>query len=345
MSALRYVLEMLDDDGAAVARVAVAPAWRAVIESVGFEAARRTRGAPVTALGRGSVTPVWDVDLGAPHVGALRVDVPLDGDAVYSKQLPISHLAGAAESAAALLADQGRLPAAPAIRFRVLALPGDAAPAPAAGLDVEEVAAPLPVAEEPLAALLGGGTRLLGPHREDDVPVVVDGRVAGDAITRALASPDIETGALLAGYLRRDPASGDLFVHVTAGLAARHTEATADKLTFTAETWAAARAALARRDRGELLLGWQHHHRAFCRPCPAERRAACPLRDNFFSADDVHLHGAVFDRAFHVALLVSLDVERPPALSLYGWRDGAVRRRGFYLTGDRGEPAAEREAT
>ncbi len=327
----RYVLEILDENGTPLEQSAVEPDWQAALECTHLEAARHAGGLLVTAPAEGDVLPLWDAGLGEPHVGAFRVDVRLDGDATYSRELPISFLADLAREIAARHVESGLLNAGASVRYRVCAFATPPAPRGAAfDLAVDGVYEALPLAAGVLADL----APRRHPHRgiasdPAELPVLVDHRVVSEVTEHAAASPDIETGGLLIGHLHRDPERDDLFVEITAQLLARHTVASAAKLTFTAETWAATRDALALRRRGEILLGWWHTHPATCRECPAEQRRQCPLRVEFFSADDVQFQTTMFGRAFNVAMLVTLDIERPPALSMFGWRDGSVQQRGF----------------
>ena len=88
-----------------------------------------------------------------------------------------------------------------------------------------------------------------------------------------------ETGGVLIGQLHRDPGLGVLFAEVTAQIPARHVEANATKLSFTAATWTEVQAALDLRTRGESMLGWWHSHpvREWCKDCPEEKRRQCSL--------------------------------------------------------------------
>jgi hypothetical protein len=65
---------------------------------------------------------------------------------------------------------------------------------------------------------------------------------------------------------------------------------------------------------------------------------------DFFSVDDVMLHRTVFPRAHSIALVLS-DYHQgngEPSVQLYGWNQGMIALRGFYLLGtnDRLAPIA-----
>ncbi|MEY2409101.1 MAG: hypothetical protein QOF48_1771, partial [Verrucomicrobiota bacterium] len=108
------------------------------------------------------------------------------------------------------------------------------------------------------------------------------------------------------------------------------------ELTFTPKTWAAARDTLALREQGEIMLGWWHSHpgkywqRTSCAKCPPERRRVCPIARNFFSSHDENLHETIFPKAYNVALVVT-NTEEGLRQALYGWRDGRVQPRGFFI--------------
>ena len=332
-SSYQFTLELIDERDVSIEQTAVEPNWQAAFECAGFEAARRAEGPLVTAPAKGVILPLWDAELGEPHVGAFRVDVRLDPAAAYSHEIPLTYLAWQAQELSAKLIDRGAIDPAAPVRYRVCAFP-KTEPTSAArfGIDLEDVDDTLPVVDASLDNLRSRARRFGGSDPEaGELPVVVDSAVTKEIVELAEASPEVESGGLLIGHLHRDGEGGDLFVEITDQLPARHTEATATKLTFTTDTWADARATLSLRRRDEILLGWWHHHTPFCRDCPAERRRTCPLRREFFSADDVHFQTTMFGRAFHLALLVTLDLERPPAVAMFGWRDGGIRRRDFDL--------------
>ena len=147
----------------------------------------------------------------------------------------------------------------------------------------------------------------------------------------------METGGILAGHLYKDNASYELFAVISALIPAEHTDATSVKLSFSPETWQAARAAVQSRGRGEIRP-------ARFIPIPLasgasaarKRKRRAQLRSQFFSADDQALHRAVFMAPFLIALVMG---DRPlleggwdeAVPSMYGWRDGAVEPRPFYL--------------
>jgi len=277
----------------------------------------------------GVVEPCWDPRRGRPFVDGFRARV----DGAEPMDLAASYLLPQARQASLRFVEAGALQAGDLFRYRVQAF---AAPPPevdaAIGFAVEEVATELPVAEGTLAALMAGAERA-GPEPEaDEFPVFVARAVLDEAMTSARANPDIEAGGVLVGRLVRDAALPDLFLEVTAQIAARHTVADSTSLTFTAETWAAVESAIALRGRKELQCGWHHSHPNWCRHCPLESQRLCTRSNAFLSSEDVHLHRVVFGHGAHnVALLVADNIHTGMTCSLFGWRRGAVAERGYFI--------------
>jgi hypothetical protein len=174
--------------------------------------------------------------------------------------------------------------------------------------------------------------------------VVLLPEVLEQAVALARGAPDLEVGGVLSGTLARD-VDGELFLEVRALLPARHAVSRPDRLTFTADTWADARAALALRGGDECLLGWFHSHPFFCRNCSPQAQRQCVFATPFLSEHDRSLHRAVFGRPFDVALLVT---DRGPAghvCSLFGWRQGMLEQRAYHVFGDAPTRPASAQAT
>ncbi len=335
----QYVLDFFGEDSRSAGPVAITPDWGPALEWVHFQGVRQGRLPPVTAVGAGAVEPVWHTKLGEPYLSGVRIGIPPGdgGDAQsVSYQFPTSYLARQAHLASGELVERGSLKAGEVFRYRVSAFPRSAGAAPipqTTDFSVVEEAQPLCLADTPLASYLGQSSPTRPDDPPADVPVFVPQHVLDEATSLANAARDVETGGILVGRLHRDRHIPDVFVEVTAQIAAPHTQSESTRLTFTAETWAAVRAALALRKRHELMLGWWHYHPDFCRlrGCPPETRRVCTASSAFFSAEDVQLHHVVFGRAYQVALLVSDSTADGLTSSLYGWRHGVVSERGFHV--------------
>src|SRR5262249_25801434 len=255
-----------------------------------------------------------------------------------SREIPRTYVRDLARRAAAKLTETGTLQVGDTFLYVVNALPGEAtAEEPQAdGFSVEEIAQPLP--------LTGGATEslrhrslLCGDEPAGQVPVFVPKRIRVEVVEQARQAADVETGGVLVGKLRRDLRSPEIFLEITAQVAAPHTRSQSTKLTFTPETWAAVQAAITLRRRDEILLGWGHPPPDFCRlrNGPVERRARCPASRAVFRTEGVHLHATCFPAAFHVALLINEStVAGGLTWSLFGWSRGMVTARGFHVLTD-----------
>ncbi|MCC6765587.1 MAG: Mov34/MPN/PAD-1 family protein [Deltaproteobacteria bacterium] len=330
--AYEWAIELVGDDGHAVGRVGIAPDWRPAVDWTHFDGVRAGVLPARARTDAGAVEPLWDTTRGAPYVDGFRVSVRAD-DRIARRDIPRRYVGGLAREAAAALATRLGLRGERDVRWLVRATP-DAVPTPAPndeGFAVEPEARPWPVRDTPLAPFLGAAMRV--GAADGGLPVFVPPTVLEEAHARAAG--DVETGGLLLGRLHRDVEPPyELFVEVTAQLPAEHTVATATAITFTAETWSAARRAVAARGRSEIVVGWIHSHPDWCRlhDCPLERRRTCTASQPFFSPEDVHLHASCFPIGWQVALLVS-DSAATGGLtsSLYGWSEGLVVPRAFHV--------------
>jgi len=342
----RYTLDVMTETGRMLERAVVTPDWKAALEWTHFEGIREGALPAVTRTGPGEVEPVWDAHQGEPWVSGFRVTVRTGEGSVATRQIPKAYLRRIALEMSTDLIKRRELEPGSTFRWVVSALPapGGAAPATAGGalFAVGELARPLPVDESTFAsfaddAVFASADDEAGGH----VPVFFRRAVLDEATALAAASGDLETGGVLVGKLHRDGGPRDggrpvMFVEVTAQVPAPHTRSSSTTLTFTAETWAAVRAAIALRGRNEVMAGWWHNHLDWCRlrNCPLERRRQCSAANPFFSAEDVHLHATCFPAGYQVALLVS-DSAAAGGLtsSVFGWWEGLVVPRGFHVLG------------
>jgi hypothetical protein len=169
----------------------------------------------------------------------------------------------------------------------------------------------------------------------DDMPAFIPQRVLDEAAALTRAHEGRETGGILIGRLHHDTSLPEIFAEVSAQIPAEHTHGTAAKLTFTAETWSAASAAVRLRNQGEIYLGYWHSHpiREWCRAkeCTPEKQKNCQLAKDFFSEDDRAVMRAAFPRAYSLGLVVNDAAFTDLSFSLFGWREGKIHPRGFYL--------------
>ena len=350
MTPHQYRLDVLTDDGRPLAHTVVAPDWSAAFAWSHFEGIRDGSLPARTRARQGTVEPVWDPRRGEPHVARFRVTVRSDAGAAATREIPRTYLRSLVHDVARDLVRRGVLPADGTYRWTLTALPAPAA-VPSSGhaasdgtsdetFDVEEIAVPLPFDEAPLAAFEAASVDVdVDDETRHHVPVFVPRAVVDEAIARAVAVGDVETGGVLVGKLHRDVVASDgrapaLFVEVTAQVPAAHTRASSTSLTFTGDTWAAVRSAIALRRRGEIVTGWWHAHPDWCRlrGCPPERRRTCSATDPFLSSEDVHLTAVCFPSGHQVALLLSDSTAAGGfTASMFGWWEGCIVPRGFHV--------------
>jgi len=350
----RYVADITNLDGEPIDQLPVSPNWDAAVQWAHFRAVRRGEVQPLMRASSASVIPLWHPDSGEPRVsgfqvilkdaGASRPDSPPAGDAALRFTIPRTYLGAEVERCTSRLVSEGKLFDGQRFLYQLSAFKREAAAnrraSHARRFRVEDVPQPLPLDTASLVAHIDNSTRERSPldpvidtfASGADMPVFIPERVIAEAKAIARNARDIETGGMLIGRLFRDTDSTEIFSVITAFIPARHTIADHSSLTFTAETWAAVRAAVDLRGGNEILLGWIHSHPFWCRSCPQGRRRLCPLMQPFFSRDDIALHRTVFPGAFNIAVLLS-DLGDPDfRCDVFGWRFGMMMSRGYYLT-------------
>jgi hypothetical protein len=327
-----YVLEMYRPGGELVHQVALTPDWEPAVawtRLVGL----RTHGVWVAeSEAEPRIEPLWHVAMRRPFVHGFRVLMP-HSSGFSADFVTARYFADIARETATGLLTTGRLAAGERVMYRTAAFEAfvDAKAARPLRFETAERVQPPVLKHADLTGLLSDAVLCGEPHA-DDVEVVIPGQTLQEAVALTKAAPATEIGGILIGHLHRDPSGGDLCVEVTAQIAARHTLGSAVKLTFTSETWTDVRRAIALRARGELMLGWWHSHcaREWCKACPTDRQALCPLATGFLSADDRTLHRTMFPSAFSLALVVTNAITGIES-KLFGWRSGVLEPRGFRL--------------
>jgi len=328
----KFAIEMLTTGGVSLGQYPVTVDWEPAREYARLLGMRRNGPDAAPRGVTAAIEPMWDDEKsGEPYAVGARLT---DGDVVcavkkeYFKPLAIELSSELVEKKALKTGDL--------FHFRILAYrqPPEAEASHGIRFTVRDATPPIKFVEAPLAELAGASVDC-GVGESDDIPVFIPQSVMdeADAITREAGSN--ETGGILIGSLRRDPAIPEIAVVVTAQIPARHTESKTTSLTFTAETWTAVQSALDLRRSGEMMLGWWHSHPsfAFCNDdCPPERRKTCSLQKAFLSGADLGLHRTVFPKAWHIALLAN-NADAGLEFALFGWRGGVVQRRGFNILG------------
>jgi hypothetical protein len=330
-----FGLELCRTDGTTLKRVPVDPDWEPAREGARLAALRAGLGPEDAFRLDATIEPVWHAERGEPYLETCRVRPVPNG--IEPIEVGVRYFAGVAQDAASALVDEGALAKGDLFVYLPIAFPRTApAEAPPPPRFTTRAGTPrIPLGRGSLAALESGVTARDTQSPAADPPVFVPGEVLDQALALTRAADGRETGGILVGHLHRDPRDHTVFLAVTAQIPARHTEADAHKLSFTAATWTEVRTVLDLRGKDELMLGWWHSHpvREWCKQCPEERQRACSLAQGFLSDHDRLLHRTVFPRAFTVALVVNDVAFAEPTVSAFGWRHGVLEPRGFHTVG------------
>ena len=339
-NAYKFAFVLLEEEGGVIGSAAVEVDWEPAVNWTSFYFLRRGELPLNDGCGAVSILPLWDRQTGEPYCRGFRVSIARDGQAPCTSDFPASYFRRLAAKVAALFVERGKLQKDDVFRYVVVALASDEsaeASDAANGLQVEERAVPLQLMKSSLnewqkkAAPVG----VIDP---DDMPVFVPQGLLDQVAAQTLAERGRETGGILIGQLHHDPAVPEIFAEVTAQVPAEHTRGDAVKLTFTADTWVAVDSAVKLRRRSEIYLGYWHSHPVFewckSRECTLEKQASCKMAKDFFSADDEALLRAVFPRGHSLALVVNDTAFQDLTFSWFGWREGIIQPRGYYLMGD-----------
>ena len=334
----RYLAEVTSRHEQPVEKLWLSVDWDPARQWSFFELVRSGELPPSTHLPPSSIEPVWDPRERAPVVNGFKVVFEGGDQDRYAIHVPAAYFREAVQTASASLVKSKRLEVGEQFAYRVCAFAGPS-PAPARGgaedFEIDAIDEQLELHTLPGELFLSTAERRgESVWNDHDLPVFIHARVLEEARALAESGGGLETGGVLIGRLCRDADAGDLCLEVTAQIPARHTVATGASLRFTPQSWVEADAAIALRNEGERLAGWHHCHPAQlwpCRHCPAQRRVKCPASRPFFSGDDCAVHRSVFPAAFNVALLLSFLDGDEPSIDLFGWREGRIYPRGFYL--------------
>jgi proteasome lid subunit RPN8/RPN11 len=312
------------------------------IEAAFFGAMRRgqfTEYNPPLAMAR--IEPAFgDNNDGSPNAPGFLVVLPLPGGGEHRQGFPAEFFDRRATRIGADLVRAKRVPNGSTLLYQLSAyLEGEEQPArPGLRFTLESESVAVPIRP---GSLSGYGPReAWDDPQPGEMPVLIPRRVIDEAVEEAERAPEREVGGALLGHLRRDTASGEIFVEVTCQVPAEETTATEVSVTFTPETWARVREVIEVRGAGEIFVGWVHSHPfGLCDECPAKPPPECVGKVLFFSEDDEFLMELSFPRPFMVGLLSAREPRLRAALGhapvrLFGWRDGEIVPRGFEVIED-----------
>jgi proteasome lid subunit RPN8/RPN11 len=337
-NAFQYALSLYRDDGSFLGETPVVPDFVPARERAGFDGMRRGLLPPTPATLNYVVQPTWHPTAGQPFLSGFTLAVSNDGDEKSLVQFPSRYFEGLAQDVAARHIQEGRLKAGELFRYLVAAFPAKATSSakPAPAFLVATADPPLALGDgADLAGFRDASVPFDGP-REEDVSVFIPRAVLDEAVDVTRRAGRNESGGLLIGRLHRDSRTPEIFVQITAQVAAEHALGQAAKLTFTSATWTAARAAIALRRSNEQMLGWYHSHpfapSAGCKDCEKHKNRTCSASSAFFSGDDIAVHRAIFPRAYSVALVIGESDCAGLVYALFGWgKQGSIVQRGFHI--------------
>jgi hypothetical protein len=308
------------------------PNWEPAFEWAAF-AVQRAGGHAIPSGAR--VTPAPDEQLGLPFTSGFRVELAGVAPAPPPCKFAITFFAPEARQTSNALVARGKLRGGEDFYYRLLAF-AQTEPrvaGSAKGFKVDDEPRPLAIRDGALAPLLDASVAIDAGEAPLN-PVFIPEAVLEETRELTLQAEAREVGGIFLGRLQRDTTLPDIGLVVTAQIPARQALGEADKLTFTAEAWAAVEAAIALRRSDEIICGWWHSHPAkyWCaeKECAEAARRNCSLQHGYFSAHDVLLHGSVFPKAFNIALVVT-HADDGCRHALFGWNQGAVRHRGYRL--------------
>lgn len=308
-------------------------------EGAKFEALRR-EAVSYRQARAGDPEPVWDPSQGEPFVRAFSIKVSSNGHSM-AFEFPTTYFLATARALSSYFVRDGQLKGGETFRYAVTSHPlkplSGEAEGRRGGLCVRQKEPTLDVRTDRRLEDMMRCAQPYGDPVDGDMPVFVGRAVLDDVARQTEDAGSLEAGEFLLGHLHRCPTSNTVFLSITGQIPAEHTKQELVKLTFAAETFDAARSAVKERGRGELLAGWAHSHswlQDTCKDCKKRKEGGCNAKADFFSEDDLHVHRTAFLKAFSVALVASHSPCSGLTWALYGWRLGAIRRRGFYVIPD-----------
>jgi proteasome lid subunit RPN8/RPN11 len=298
-------------------------------------------------------SPDWDaprieprfVQDDAARTEGFRVILPLASGEQVRCNFGINYFsARAARQRAAIIRDRD-WPADRPLYFTIAAYLDDGAapPRPSAAFTLEDPSMRVPLRGGSLADW--GVREAWDDPQPTSMPVVIGRSLLEDACEEASQHPGDEIGGLILGDLHRDPASGQVCLHLKC-LASGDgtTESSKASVTFTPESFAKARELIRlRASQGappEIVVGWYHSHPfRFCAECPLPTPPECVKKVLFYSDDDIQLMESTFYQPFMVGLLVAVEPRIEAAVGhlpvrLFGWDNGEIKPRGFEVVND-----------
>lgn len=327
-----YVLELWHKSpGEVLGRVPIKIDWVPVREALIMDLLRRGVIDQPTALPSISVKPVWDEHIGPPAIIGFRATLAAAGTEA-SRIFTTTYFKAQAQQASRLFVERGGLKQGETFEYCVLAIPRRPAAQTSPRFSLTQKEIPLLIKPAKIERLMAGAL-LFGTQKPQDFPVFFHWRVLEQASLQTRKAGSSETGGVLVGHVCRDAELPELFLEITELIPAS-AKGELTRLSFTPDTWTDVQAAIDRRNRGEIWLGWFHSHSFYY-----ERNDDTETKDRFdrkiatpfLSEEDCRLHRVCFPRAYGIALLITDSPRSGMSWTTFGWRSGELARRAFHV--------------
>jgi hypothetical protein len=348
-----FQIEMHDPQrGRVLGRQSIEIDWVPVEEAIVLDALRQADAALGSACDV-RIEPLWhERSGGRPHVGGLRASAT--ASPAIARNFSLAFFSPYAERLSSRFVDSGELANGELYEFSVLAQPRREE-APSQRLFKVEASAPaISLTPTPIRPLMSRAI-LMGTDHARDLPIFVHWNVMQECAILTRRAGAMETGGVLIGRICRDEESRELFIEITQQIASP-AQGELTRLTFNAETWMRVQRVIDERRTNEIWTGWWHSHsytkyepRANAKPPAADdadaesdradradraeraERAERAVATPFLSEEDRLLLRVVFPRAYSVALLITDTPDSGMSWAAFGWRNGAIKPRGFHL--------------
>lgn len=335
----RYAIALYREDGTCVEQVPVSVDWDPALEWAWLQGLRSNRLQLADGTRSSAIRPLWSAEAREPYLDGFRVTICSDDGDGATEDFPAAYFNGLAKQVTEKLLEKGHLKNEEQVRYLPVAFfdDGHANAGPVSPYKSRELPPAITFKESSLADFIERSSACDEVGAEE-MPIVISQSILDETRELTRAAGAKETGGVLIGHLHRDAERPEVFAELTAQIPAVHTISDVKKLTFTPETWTAVQAAVDLRRRNEIFLGWWHSHpvKEWCKDCPEEKRSVCPFAKGFLSTEDQHLHRTIFPRAFTCAITVNDVSDDEITHTLFGWRQGVLARRGYYLTPEGG---------
>lgn len=333
-----YALHLYRQDGSPLGQASLDIDWEPALEWCHLVGIRKGRLPPMFNIGRHTIEPVWDAEIGKPFVSSFRTTISTDdGSHDFSADFPITYFAGPALKATEDYVRTGELNPGDLLRYRMTASLGRPACETGASrppaFSVREVPKPIPLGSRSLSRFRAESVPF-DEEEDADIPVFIPDHVLEEACSQTREGGTHEVGGILLGHLHRDTDSPEILVEVTALVPLQTAHSKLYSLSITAESWAEVRNTITLRNKKEMMLGWMHCHsfyKELCQHCKRVEDKSCDHTAVYMSEKDCGLHRTAFYRAYNLALVVGHTPCTGLNYGLFGWRYGGIHRRGFRI--------------